>query len=370
MANSGSFLTDHIHLKIFGMNNIGQMTKYIIYALLVSTLFVSCQSKKTKESLAEPTLTSIIDSDKQWTGIAVSQSGRIFVNYPYWSGHVPVSVAEISNGVSRAYPNMEWNQRTNEMTFNAVQSVYIDNKDRLWILDTNNAQFKGVNNIGPQLYHFNLETNNIIKIYSFPADVYTSNSYFNDVRIDTDKEIAYMTDSGDGAIIILNLTTGQSQRLLDEHPSTQAETDHLICDGHRWENSVHADGIALSPDNQFLYYIALSGHTLYRIKTEVLLDEDRSPDELNGQVEKVCKVPATDGMLFDKKGNLYLGGLETNSVNRLTPGGKVETVFQSPHIRWADSFAFDRDGNLYFTTSQIHLPEKQRSKYEVLKLNL
>ncbi|WP_430813732.1 SMP-30/gluconolactonase/LRE family protein [Carboxylicivirga sp. RSCT41] len=352
------------------MNKIKQMTNYLIYAFLACTLLVSCQSKKKKDSNAEPVLSGVAESDKQWTGVAVNKDGRLFVNYPYWSGNVPVSVAEITNGIPRAYPNMEWNQRTGEISFNAVQSVFIDNIDRLWILDTNNAQFKGVNATGPQLYHFDLETNDVVKIYTFPEGVYKTNSYFNDVRVDTDKNIAYMTDSGDGAIIVLNLNTGQSQRLLDDHPSTNAETDHLVCDGQRWENTVHSDGIALSPDNEYLYYIALTGHTLYRIETEVLLNETISPEELAAKVERVKKVPATDGMLFDKKGNLYLGGLETNSVNRLNADGKVETLFQSPRIRWADSFAMDRDGNLYFTTSQIHLSEKDRGKYEVLKLSL
>jgi len=65
-----------------------------------------------------------------------------------------------------------------------------------------------------------------------------------------------------------------------------------------------------------------------------------------------------------------LGGLETNAVNRLTVDGEFETVMQSPRIRWADSFAMDQEGALYFTTSQIHLPEKERVKYEVLKLNI
>jgi sugar lactone lactonase YvrE len=63
-----------------------------------------------------------------------------------------------------------------------------------------------------------------------------------------------------------------------------------------------------------------------------------------------------------------MGGLETNAVNRLTPDGDVETVIQDPQIRWADSFALDQDGNLYFTTSQIHLPDNKRELYEVIKI--
>ncbi|MCT4590064.1 MAG: major royal jelly family protein [Carboxylicivirga sp.] len=342
--------------------------KHLIILLITGSLLISCQSKKKGEK--ELTLSEIAQSDKQWTGVAISQEGRLFVNYPYWSGNVPVSVAEVVNGVARAYPDMTWNQRTGSHSFNAVQSVFIDNKDRLWVLDTNNPQFKGVNEIGPQLYCFNLQNDELIKIYNFPVGVYKPASYFNDVRIDTNMNMAYLTDSGDGALIVLNLTTGQSQRLLDDHPSTKSESDHLMCNGRRWENSVDSDGIALSPDGQHLYFIALTGHTLYRISSAALLDESLSPEELAKQVEKVKKVPATDGMLFDKEGYLYLGGLENNSVNRLLPNGDVEQVMQSPRIRWADSFTMDQEGNLYFTTSQIHLPENERGKYEILMLNV
>ena len=165
--------------------------KKLAIIVLAGLLISSCQWSKKKQK-SELTLTSIASSEKQWTGVALSQSKRIFVNYPYWSGHVPVSVAEIVNGVPRAYPNMEWNQRTDGQSFNAVQSVFVDDKDRLWVLDTNNPTFKGVQAGGPILFQFDLESNQLIKSHSFPEGVYKSNSYFNDVRIDTHKEVAYI----------------------------------------------------------------------------------------------------------------------------------------------------------------------------------
>lgn len=340
--------------------------KLYILGMLSVLLLAACQSKPKDQDLA---LSVVASSSKQWTGVAISQSGRLFVNYPYWSKNVPVSVAEIVDGQPRAYPNMDWNMRTGADSFHAVQSVYIDKKDRLWILDTNNAQFKGVAESGPVLFRFDLEKNKMQKRYTFPEGVFKSNSYFNDVRIDTEEEMAYITDSGDGAIIVLNLATGVAQRLLDDHPSTESETNHLVCDGHRWENSVHSDGIALSPDGTYLYYIALTGHTLYRIPTTALKNSTLPPKNLAKQVEKVKKVPATDGMLFDKTGHLYMGGLEDNSINKLTPDGEVEKVIQDSQIRWADSFTLDQEGNLYFTTSQIHLPQTERFKYEILVIH-
>jgi hypothetical protein len=49
--------------------------------------------------------------DKQITGVGVStRSGRIFVNFPNWSGDHSISVAEIVNGQPKTFPNDEWNK--------------------------------------------------------------------------------------------------------------------------------------------------------------------------------------------------------------------------------------------------------------------
>lgn len=339
--------------------SIGRTVVFFLFA--VSSVFAMASNG--------PVLEGTASSDRQWTGVAVSEKGRIFVNFPFWSDDVPVSVAEMIDGQVVPYPSPEWNDRDQSESFNAVQSVVIDSENRLWVLDTNNPKFNGVQKSGPVLFQFDLKTNQKVKRFAFPEGVYQPDSYYNDVRIDAEKGVAYITDSGNGALIVLNLETGKSRRLLDDQPSTQHEVDHLVCDGVKWENSVDADGIALTPDRDFLYYIALTSHTLYRIPTAVLSDTSLSDEKLSGYVEKVSTVPATDGMMFDKAGNLWMGGLENNAVNRLNASGELVQVIQDPSIRWADSFAIDQKGRVYFTTSQIHLPEEQRKQYEILSLN-
>ncbi|MBL4560889.1 MAG: SMP-30/gluconolactonase/LRE family protein [Labilibaculum sp.] len=344
------------------------MTAKINQTVLIVLLFVFGACQNTKQ-VKESKLQVIATSDRQWTGIAVSHEGRVFVNYPKWSDNVPISVAEIVDGKTIAYPNADWNNSDNQDSFTAVQSVVIDDKDRLWILDTKNPQFIGVLESGPVLYQFNPKSNQKEKAYTFPKGVFTANSYFNDVRVDTNKEIAYLTDSGNGAIIVLDLKSGKSRRLLDHHPSTESEVDYLICDNQNWKNSVHSDGIALSPDRNYLYYTALTGHTLYKIPTTNLLNEQLSNKQIVDKVQKVMAIPATDGMLFDKKGNLWLGGLENNSINKINTNGELVQLIQDKRIRWADSFAEDKDGNIYFTTSQIHLPENLRQSYDIIRFN-
>src|SRR6266536_4689424 len=86
-------------------------------------------------------------SNQQITGVGVSQrSGRIFVNFPYWSDDHSLSVAEVVNGQPRQFPDDEWNKsavgRTRggepgspESHFVCVQSVVVGDQDNLWILD-------------------------------------------------------------------------------------------------------------------------------------------------------------------------------------------------------------------------------------------
>ncbi|MFD2157996.1 SMP-30/gluconolactonase/LRE family protein [Rubritalea tangerina] len=310
-------------------------------------------------------LTCIASSEKQWTGVAVSKEGRVFTNFPKWSDKETISVAEIIDGKTHPYPSQDWNNRSNHQSFNAVQSVYIDDKDHLWVLDTHNPQFKGVQNQGPTLHLFDLSLNQRIRSYPFSQDTYQPDSYFNDVRVDTQHGFAYLTDSGNGALIVLNLKDGKARRILEDHPSVTSETNLLVCDGHVWKNAVDADGIALTPDRKHLYFIALTSHTLYRLSTEDIRNASISNEELAKKVEKVAIIPATDGMLFDKKGNLWLGALESNGVNVLTHTGQLVNYLKNPKISWADSFAEGPNGKIYFTTSQIHLPEPLRSTYQI-----
>ncbi len=44
------------------------------------------------------------------TGVSVSQSGRIFVNFPRWGDKVDFTVAEVKNGRAVAYPNPQINR--------------------------------------------------------------------------------------------------------------------------------------------------------------------------------------------------------------------------------------------------------------------
>ena len=148
--------------------------------------------------------------DDQLTGVAVSQSGRVFVNFPYWSERHHLSVAEVVNGQPVAFPNAEWNQSgAPDKHFVCVQSVYVDESDSLWILDPAAPMMKEIVKGGPKLVKVDLVKNEIVQTIPFSEQIAPKKSYLNDVRIDLKTQTAFITDSGLGAIIIVDLRPGK-----------------------------------------------------------------------------------------------------------------------------------------------------------------
>jgi sugar lactone lactonase YvrE len=302
--------------------------------------------------------------DKQVTGVGVStKSGRIFVNFPYWSDDHSISVAEIVNGQPKAFPNDEWNKAGPAGShFICVQSVVVDDQDSLWVLDPTAPKMQEIVKGGPKLVKIDLATNQVVQTIPFGEDVAPKKSYLNDVRIDTRTNTAFITESGRGAIIVVDLKSGKARRLLDGHASTQPEKDvKLVVDGKalidqqkKTPPQIASDGIALDAKNGYLYYHALTGHTLYRIKTSFLKDEKLGKRELESKVENVGQTPAPDGMLEGLEGGVYLTDLENSAIVRLDPASKrVEQVVADKRLLWPDTLSWGPNGEMYVTASQI-----------------
>ena len=329
------------------------------------------------------TLTEVATSSVQWTGVAVSQQSKMFANYPRMEvDTIPYSVAVIDAGQALPFPNQEWNTWNPSLTpqdhFICVQSVYIDDQNNLWVLDPASPQMRGVVKGGAKLLKFNPNTGELLQriVFNDEMVVYPS-SYLNDIRVDTQKNFAYITDSNQGGIIVVNLASGQSRRLLGRHPSTKSEGVIITAEGRTYRTqsgkipSIDSDGIALNPQRTHLYWHALTGRSLYRVPTEALLNESLTDEQVAAQIEKVADTEPTDGMFFDPNGNLYLSAMQLNAVIRVAPDGKQERMVQSAQLKWPDTFALGPDGQLYVTTSQLHIPRTERTEpYRIFKFNL
>lgn len=308
------------------------------------------------------------------TGVAISKSGRLFINFPKWGDKVVSSVIELrDNNIEVPYPNEQMNSYDPDKpkeTFFSVQAIYTDYLDRLWVLDTG-APFFGIpNREAAKLVSIDINTNKIISIYTFSAKVLLETTYLNDVRFDWqrgDSGTAYITDSsvtGPGAIIILDLETGESRRVLDGVPSTSVDENIIPKvegvplhneseDGIVSKFHVAVDGIELSPDKGTLYFCSLVGRYLYSIKTDFLFS-NLTDAQLEKKVCKVVEKGSSDGLIMASDGTLYAGDYENNSIVAIDQNGRLLTVVQNDLILWPDSMSIGMDGYLYVTVNQVH----------------
>lgn len=312
----------------------------------------------------------------QWTGVAATGDGRVFVSFPNWDGPYHGAVFEIVDGVRRAYPDAQWNRWPPAETdldpdpafrFVCVQSVYVDAKNRLWVLDPASPNMAGVVSGAAKLVEIDLDTDQVVRVIRFDETVAPKQSYLNDVRIDAERNVAFITDSGLGAIVVVDLNTNTSRRVLANHKSTKAERGVVPIVGGRELRvgqtpggavpQIHADGIAYNPADDHVYFQALTARTLYRVPAGVLADFGAREFTIAAAVEAVGPSVATDGMAADSRGNLYFTALEEDAIAYRTPDGEYRTLVQSDHLAWPDSLAVTPDG-IYATTSRIHQTKK------------
>jgi sugar lactone lactonase YvrE len=306
-------------------------------------------------------------ADQQITGVAIGEDGRIFVNLPRWTVDVPVSVGTLKDGAIVPYPDAAWNAWRNDnhlspqTHFVCVQSVVADGHGALWVLDPAAPGFSGPVKNGPKLVEIDLKTNKVVKTIPFGDAIAPPGSYLNDIRFSPDAHFGYITDSGvKGAIVVVDLTTGQARRVLDGDISTQFDPHVIVqVDGHALRRpdgrslNAGADGIAVSADGSYVYHQALDGDTLYRIAAAALQDPKLTAQQLSAKVERVQKTHPADGLWIDSRGWLYITDPAHDAIESGQPGQTMTVLAQDKRLRWPDSFAQGPGGTLYVTASHI-----------------
>ena len=319
----------------------------------------------------------VFDGPPLPTGLAGTADGRDFVCFPRWGEPTNYTAAEVTGGRLVPFPDAQTNQflPQNPQKFDprthlvSVQSVVVDPIGRLWLLDTGSINLQPHVAGGPKLWGYDLKTRQRVAAIDFSnGDAITPKTYLNDVRFDLSRGkggYAYLTDSGEGALVVVDLASGRAWRKLDGHPSTAASKDiTIMVEGDPLKvrppgsdaaknPPFAADGIALSPDGKTLYYTSLSQRDIFAVATDVLADE--SADAGPAVRTVASKQSCNDGLACDARGRIYSTDYESNAIRVFDPaGGKPPTLLvRDERILWPDSM-FVRDGAIYFTSNQLN----------------
>ena len=340
----------------------------------ISLLSASMSMGQSSGPAISPKMEQVAEFGKhQPIGVGVSKERRIFITFPKTPENYEYGLAEIVNGQRRPYPNAEWNQWDSlkpQERFMNVQALLVDQTNALWVLDPANPGEEATIATGVKLLKINLATNQVEKIYRF-EDLPRERIALNDVRVDTRRQVAYLSDPKRSAIVVLDLKTGKSRTVLEGDKSTSADLEFkLKIDGKEVKDtkgksfSSNVNGIALTDDFRYLYYRAINQTKLYRIATEYLNNPALTPAEVASHVETMAETGVSHGMIADAKGNVYLTDSPTKAVRYLTSDRKLETLVRDSRLLWPDSFAVGSYGYLYLTAAQIHRTKKYNDRQD------
>lgn len=340
-----------------------QTLKALAALVMVATsaqLMAQDQLPVTLPTQQDSRLQQVATSPRVWNGITVSHDNRLFASLTQSEG-AGLQLAEVINNQLKAYPDQAWNQwdaKDPEHHFYHVNALRIGPDGDLWAMDSGN---KGIGTGdqavtgGAKLVRINLTSGKVVQSYVFKAPTLQPTSYLDDVRFNGD--FAYITDPGAVGLVVLNLKNGNSWRVLDNH-ALSIDHQPIYADGKKLilrdgrEKRVGLDQLEVSPDGKWLYYQAIPG-PLARIETRYLNDSALPAAEVAKHAEKVRDTWSTGGTAIDAEGNIYASDINTRSIKRIAPDGKVTTVVQDPRLVWIDAMWVSK-GALWMPSGQIN----------------
>lgn len=322
-------------------------------------------------AIAQDVTAEIVAELPQSVGnVTFSPDNRIFFSHhPFFSPDV--RVAELgSDGKSfTPFPNESWNTPRDgtDQFLDSVLGLRGDENGVIWMMDMGHRH-----GLTPKIVGWNTRTDSLERIYFIPEPASIPGSQHNDFVIDPINRVFVIADEGIGpggdgsiaALVVVDMDTGASRRVLQGHESTLPEDvpitvngkDLTVPDGTGGQAiiKVGADGITLDKASEWLYYGPLNGGWIYRLKMSDLLDESLSDADLGALVEQYAEKPNNGGLSIDLDGNLYLTEVETTAVGIIPADTREYRRFASaPDLIWPDGVSFSPDGHMYVSAAQI-----------------
>lgn len=312
----------------------------------------------TSPVLAESALEEVLSYPEPIGNVAVSPGNRLFFTVHPESRPQGNKLLEWVNGAAVPYPS----GTVQPHLFDKVLGIVVDRQNRLWTIDNGNHGF-GTS----RLIAFSLDNGAIVHSHEFRPEIAPRGSFLQDLQVSDDGRTVFIADTSiwrkSPAIITYDVETRTARRVLEAHESVAAQ--NLLIRTARGDMNFMSgllslkggvDGIAIDSGNEWLYYGAMNHGDLFRVRIKDLIDATLPARQLENEVERVSNKPLSDGMSSDLAGNIYITDVEHRSVMRVTPDRTLETLIQSPRIRWADALSFGPDGWLYLADSA--LPEQ------------
>lgn len=296
---------------------------------------------------------------------AVDQYGNVYVTMHPMDAPTTNLYKIDKHGKKTIYPNMQWSGEPNELGQGIANAIGIQatTEDLLYILDWGNATSD------PRIVVWDILKNKLHRLYIIPSYVRKSNSFLQDLAIDTKRQFAYIADMGRAdlvgeqvpAIISIDLSTGLAKRILEGHDSFLPSESGFEVDGRKITLSTEKgelpvnlglNPIAIDPDYEWVYYSTVNAGMVYRIKASLLADFSKTSELLAKSIESYGPKPASDGISVDGEGNVYVTSLSEDAIG-ITSKDAYKVLVKDKRLSWADGLSYGPDGYFYAVVNQL-----------------
>lgn len=304
-------------------------------------------------------LDTVLKSDTVANGIATTRDGRIFLPFSRIDGSSGPQVVEWKDGKPVAYPDDTWNGWKQggdpAKAFVRVNALRIGPDGALWVVDTGAPGFeKPKLPHGPKIVKVDIAAGKVDRVYDLDSAT-SDKSFVDDIRFHS--QLAYITDAGAPGVIVLDLASGATRRVLDNDPSMTAQRP-MTGDAHVMRGpdgkpiKIHADQLEVSPDGKFFFYQPASG-PMSRIATRYLDDPKIDSKQLSKHVTTFAKTPSTGGTAIDAEGTIYVSDVDHHRILAIKPDGSKSIVVEDRRLLWVDAMWIDDAGYLYMPAAQL-----------------
>lgn len=303
---------------------------------------------------------TLIELDQRPGNPAVAADGTVYFSMHPMDGPEFKVMRLEDDGQATPYPSEEFSK-----SLGAVIGVFVTRDGVLWMLDMGSPETSA------KLVGWSTVTDTLHAVHYLPNEVSVGNSFHQDFAIDEVRGRAFIADMSRGdmvgeslpAIVVIDLNTGETRRVLEAIPALQPKDDPVAnvngnpmtftdADGNTTPLRLGLNPIGIDQASRYVYFSTITPGPMVRIDAALLGDFDATEDQLAAAIEEVGPKPTSDGIAVDGD-TVYITNLEDNAITALHDG-KLHHAAQHPTISWPDGVAVAADGSLIVTINQLH----------------